>query len=121
MPNTCLADDKESLRRIAKALGKSEEWLKRGRGGDVWNWRGITVENQRVTRINWCGQELSGEIPKELGQLTSLKDLYLSSNKLTGEMPDTCNHASTQKFLEKCRNNRVSCINCYRHDYLISC
>ena len=70
MPNTCLADDKESLRRIAKALGKSEEWLKRGRGGDVWNWRGIKVEKQRVTVINWGDEELSGEIPKELGQLT---------------------------------------------------
>ena len=90
MPNNCLEDDKESFRRIAKALGKSEEWLKRGRGGDVWNWRGIRVENQpqRVTAINWdCDEELSGEIPKELGQLTGLQSLYLHSNGLSGEIP----------------------------------
>ena len=75
--------------------------------------------------------KLSGEIPKELGQLTGLQEsllhnntlivLWLSSNELTGEMLITRNHADIQEFLEKCRNNKVSCINCYRHDYLISC
>ena len=116
MPNTCVEDDKENLRKIAKALGKSSDWLT-GRGcftanKDVSNWNGITVVNQRATYIKWDG--LSGEIPKELGQLTGLQYLLLHTNWLLGETPDSDNHADTQKFLEKCRNNRVSCIICYR-------
>ena len=31
--------------------------------------------------------QLTGEIPKEIGNLMNLQDLYLSNNKLTGEIP----------------------------------
>ena len=33
------------------------------------------------------GNQLTGEIPAELGSLTNLKRLYLNSNQLTGEIP----------------------------------
>ena len=37
--------------------------------------------------LNLSDNELSGEIPAELGELTSLQRLYLNSNMLSGEIP----------------------------------
>ena len=31
--------------------------------------------------------QLTGEIPKEIGKLMNLKELYLDNNQLTGEIP----------------------------------
>ena len=50
-------------------------------------WYGVTTENDRVTEINLMGNQLSGEIPAELGNLTGLKNLYLNHNNLVGQIP----------------------------------
>ena len=36
--------------------------------------------------------QLTGEIPKEIGKLTQLQKLYLFNNQLTGEIPKEIGH-----------------------------
>ncbi|KAK9050536.1 hypothetical protein SSX86_030495 [Deinandra increscens subsp. villosa] len=42
----------------------------------------------RVTSLNLRGLSLTGTLPKEIARLTALKELRLSTNKLTGPIPD---------------------------------
>ncbi len=70
-------------------------------GGEDWNtsdgWLGdspldqwqrvITDEDGKVTDLDLGSNQLSGEIPAELGNLARLKLLYLSDNELTGTLP----------------------------------
>ena len=52
------------------------------------DWDGVnTDETGRVTILFLAENELSGEIPAELGNLTQLKELFLFGNKLSGEIP----------------------------------
>ena len=51
-------------------------------------WYGVTTNSDgRVTHLDLHSNGLTGEIPAELGGLTSLVRLELSSNGLTGEIP----------------------------------
>jgi Leucine-rich repeat (LRR) protein len=53
----------------------------------VSKWHGVTVSDIHVKKINLSANELKGNIPKELGNLTHLKELYLGHNKLRGSIP----------------------------------
>lgn len=51
-------------------------------------WHGIVVGDEgRVTEINLFSNDLEGELPPEIGELTELKRLYLESNRVTGSLP----------------------------------
>ena len=50
-------------------------------------WRGITVANDRVTRINLNSNILVGTIPRELGSVNQLQYLNLVNNQLSGSIP----------------------------------
>ncbi|KAK9209708.1 hypothetical protein WN944_002076 [Citrus x changshan-huyou] len=56
----------------------------------VCNWTGITcdIRTQRVTALNISGLNLTGTIPSELGDLSSLQTLDLSFNWFSGEIPE---------------------------------
>ena len=70
-------------------------------GGDSWTrstnwktseplgmWHGVTTNTEgQVTAMNIRSNQLSGEIPSELGNLTNLEWLFLASNQLSGEIP----------------------------------
>ena len=47
------------------------------------HWGGVTMENGRVVELELDGFELTGGVPTELGQLTSLKVLSLADTRLT--------------------------------------
>ena len=47
-----------------------EKWPEAARPED---WEGVTMENGRVVKLELDGFELTGGVPTELGQLTSLK------------------------------------------------
>ncbi len=56
--------------------------------GPVAQWFGVEVTGDRVTHLDLNANRLTGEIPVELGNLTSLTILRLGSNSgLTGEIP----------------------------------
>ena len=51
-------------------------------------WHGVTTDSDgRVRRLDLSDNQLSGEVPSELGSLSNLESLNLSSNELTGTIP----------------------------------
>ena len=51
-------------------------------------WRGVGVNDDgRVTALSLSNNQLTGEIPVELAQLSQLQELRLYGNQLTGEIP----------------------------------
>ncbi|KAK0595605.1 hypothetical protein LWI29_008299 [Acer saccharum] len=55
-------------------------------------------------RILW-GNELSGQIPPELGDLSNLQTLYLVENKLSGELPPQLGNLTNLRRLSVTSNN----------------
>ncbi len=52
------------------------------------DWYGVTADDDgRVTELDLSQNQLSGEIPPEIGRLTDLVDLDLFGNQLRGEIP----------------------------------
>ena len=54
-----------------------------------WNnpFKGTSTSDDRVVGLDLPGEQLSGTIPPELGDLTSLQELSLSGNQLSGAIP----------------------------------
>ena len=67
-----------------------EGWLQQG--VPVANWHGVAVNEGRVTGLNLYYNELAGNIPPEIGNLTHLVELYLAGNQLTGDVPVELNN-----------------------------
>ena len=64
------------------------------------NWHGVQTDDQgRVTAINLAWNDLTGELPPELGNLTNLGSLYLHSNDLTGEIPPELGNLANLQWL----------------------
>ncbi len=57
-------------------------WL----AGPVNTWFGVTVESGRVTQLDLGTNNLTGNVPEELYNLTALNYLHLGSNQLSGEI-----------------------------------
>ncbi len=53
----------------------------------VGSWYGVTVVDGHVTKLELHHNQLNGQIPPELENLSSLKDLALAFNQLDGEIP----------------------------------
>ena len=63
---------------------RSNNWLSDAPLGE---WDGVRTVGGRVIRLVLGNNELSGEIPAELGSLSNLITLRLSGNLLSGEIP----------------------------------
>ena len=58
--------------------------------GALDRWLRVTTdENGQVTDLDLSANQLSGEIPAELGNLSRLELLYISDNNLTGALPQS--------------------------------
>ena len=73
---------------------------------DVWS--GVTVLDGHVTELSLSWNGLSGTLPPELGNLTSLVNLYLRSNSLTGAIPGELGLLSNLITLDMSSNQLTS-------------
>ena len=90
----CAAADSQDDRAVLAALHKAMDgdnwtddtnWLS---DRPIWEWRGVTSDaDGRVTALILLGNQLSGAIPTELGNLANLQLLNLTSNQLSGTIP----------------------------------
>ena len=88
---TTAASDREALVAFYNSADgdnwtDKSEWLSDRPTGQ---WYGVTTDvNGSVTHLDLNNNELSGEIPPELGSLSSLQDLWLDGNQgLSGPLP----------------------------------
>ncbi len=93
MPTTVAhadSGDRAALVALYNATGGvnwvyNDKWLS---DEPLGRWHGVgTDDNGRVTRLSLDSNQLSGEIPAELGSLANLTYLSLDSNQLSGEIP----------------------------------
>ena len=82
--------DQPALVALYNATGganwaNNDGWLT---NAPVGHWQGVTTDSQgRVTELNLTSNQLKGEIPPELANLTNLRLLALGGNELTGPIP----------------------------------
>ena len=75
----------------------NDNWLSNRPIGE---WYGVTTDRSgRVTELSLEINQLSGEIPAELGNLVNLELLSLSVNQLSGEIPAALGNLSNLEFL----------------------
>ncbi|XP_076917760.1 putative LRR receptor-like serine/threonine-protein kinase At1g67720 [Bidens hawaiensis] len=72
--------------------GRTLDWAQEG--GDpclpvAWSWVECNLDNEpKIISVKLSGKNLTGGIPSELTKLTSLEQLWLDGNALTGPIPD---------------------------------
>ena len=101
--------DREALVALYNATdgenwNRSDNWLSDAPLGE---WEGVTTDDGRVTRLHLHANDLSGEIPEELGSLSNLRELYLNGNALNGEIPEELGSLSNLETLSL-RDNELS-------------
>lgn len=62
----------------------NDNWLS---GAPLREWYGVTVGAGRVVELDLSQNQLSGQIPSEVGLLTGLTNLDFFGNQLTGQIP----------------------------------
>ncbi|MDX1463136.1 MAG: Two component regulator three Y domain protein [Marinirhabdus sp.] len=62
-------------------------------------WQGVTVENNKVTGISLFFNNIKGELPESIGDLTHLKTLELSFNQISGQLPESIGNLSQLEVL----------------------
>ena len=71
----------------------------------IGDWDGVTAFNSgRVRNLDLPTNQLKGEIPPELGNLSNLERLYLGGNELSGEIPPELGNLSNLEHLYLDRN-----------------
>ncbi|MBN1352071.1 T9SS type A sorting domain-containing protein [candidate division KSB1 bacterium] len=70
-------------------------------------WYGVTVSGGRVIYLNLSNNNLIGQIPSEIGDLTNLLQLKLYNNQLTGSIPSQIGYLTNLEHLS-ISNNQLS-------------
>ena len=102
-----VASDREALVALYHATDgpnwtDSTNWLS---DAPIGTWYGVTTDaDGRVDRLGLFGNQLTGEIPRELGNLANLKWLSLDGNELTGEIPGQLGNLTNLTILYLERN-----------------
>ena len=83
--------------------GANKNWLS---DEHVFEWHGVAVGSDgRVTGLYLTRNRLRGEIPPDLGNLTSLRVLYLSTNSFSGEIPPDLGNLTSLRVLDLTLND----------------
>ncbi|MCH7670191.1 MAG: leucine-rich repeat domain-containing protein [Acidobacteria bacterium] len=97
----------ESLVTLYDATG-GDQWTQRTgwlTDPDPCTWYGVTCSaGSVVTGLVRIGNQLSGSIPAELGNLTNLEFLFLGGNQLSGSIPAELGNLTNLDFLDLCGN-----------------
>ena len=68
---------------------------------------GTCYNIETTTELNLSNNQLTGEIPSEIGKLTNLEGLYLFENQLTGEIPEEIGNLTNLTFLGLSENQLI--------------
>ena len=91
-----------------KGWKENENW---GSAEPVFSWTRVLIDTSGHVTALWLDEnELSGEIPSELGSLTNLARLYLYDNQLTGEIPSELGDLENLEDLYLAGNQLSGCI-----------
>ncbi|MEM7017431.1 MAG: hypothetical protein AAF512_08860 [Pseudomonadota bacterium] len=74
------------------------------------NWFGVFCENGSVSQLNLPANQLAGELPNSLGNLTNLTVLSLFENSLTGAIPPEIGNLSNLTLLYLTTNSLAGSI-----------
>ncbi|XP_056690513.1 receptor-like kinase TMK4 [Spinacia oleracea] len=89
------ADDTAIMMKLSASLTPSPPtWS----GNNPCKWQGVSCDSSgRVTAITLTSRSLTGTIPSEITQLSSLQSLSLQNNQLTGTIPPLANMTQLQE------------------------
>ena len=98
----CPATDRAALVALYEET-RGADWTNRANwltDAPIGDWHGVDTDaTGRVTRLSLRGNNLSGEMPAELGSLDYLSQLELDNNKLTGSIPATIGQLANLEHL----------------------
>ena len=80
---------------------KSDNWLT----GNINTWYGVHIKNGVIDAINLSANNLDGQLPEELYQLSSLKYMYISYNQITGELGNGIGNLKQLEVIWASNNN----------------
>ena len=105
-PEHSLSADRDVLVALYNATNGTNwtnktNWLS---DSDLSTWHGVTVSNERVIFLNLANNNLTGEFPGALGNLSDLKTLNLSDNQLHGPIPSELGNLANLTDLYLSRN-----------------
>ena len=101
------ADDRAALAALYEATDganwdSNANWLS---DRPIGEWYGVIADlSGRVTELSLNFNQLSGEIPAELGNLANLELLELEGNRLTGEIPAELGNLANLRYLDLWQN-----------------
>jgi len=79
-------------------------------GNPVSTWYGVTVVNNQVTELFLANNQLTDNIPHEIGNLSNLKKIWLDGNLLTGSIPSEIGNLSNLQDLNFSNNQLTGSI-----------
>ncbi|WOK92572.1 LRR receptor-like serine/threonine-protein kinase FLS2 [Canna indica] len=88
---SCKESERQALLAIKSDMYKSNDWFSSWIGDNCCGWRGVVCDNAtgHVTNLDLSSSQIAGEIPLILGNLTNLVCLNLSSNNISGRIPES--------------------------------
>ncbi len=84
----------------------NSNWLDK----EVREWYGVAVTDKRVTGLALVNNQLEGELPPSMGNLSAITGIFLSNNKLHGSIPASIGSLPALRFLHLSNNQITSSI-----------
>uniref|UniRef100_UPI00143054DB leucine-rich repeat domain-containing protein n=1 Tax=Maribellus sediminis TaxID=2696285 RepID=UPI00143054DB len=81
----------------------NDNWLE----GPVSSWYGVTIDNNRVSELYLCTNNLEGYLPPEIGQLDAIRTLIICENNLSSTIPNELGMMRSLEFVQLYSNHFV--------------